>query len=148
MENLRLGAGNAVITGAATSMHSPTCKKKRGCADYNHLSPGTGLSTALKFAEHGCDQVYLGDNTLETLEDCRNTIQKQYPSVKVHIQEFDRSEEEAVDKFFSKVTATLKRIDFAVNVVSQAQEPELPTEHSIPGFDRNFRVYQRGVCVT
>lgn len=105
----------------------------------------TASSIALAFAEHGCEQIYLGDNTLGALEASRNAIKKRYPSVQVHIQAFDRSNEDSVDQFILKTAECLKRIDYAVNVVSQAQESDLPREHSVEGFDRNYHIYQRGV---
>lgn len=110
-----------------------------------HVLLETGSSVALAFAEHGCEQIYLGDSTLEGLEASRSAIMKRYPSVQVDVQAFDRSDEDSVDNFMSKAAEVLKRIDYAVNVASQAQESDLPKEHSVEGFDRNFRIYQRGV---
>ena len=113
----------------------------------HHHPLGSGSSIALAFAEHGCQQIYLGDSSLDGLQACRNTIGKLCPSAQVHIQEFDRSSEKSVSQFFSAVGNTLGRIDFAVNVVSQAQERTVPIGHDVDGFDRSFHVYQRGVCV-
>lgn len=148
MENLRLRTGAAVITGALTGTPSfqflDSCSKTRINTDPIHILE-TASSIALAFAEHGCEQIYLGDSSLGGLEASRNAIKKRYPSVQVQIQAFDRSNEESVDEFISNAADYLKRIDYAVNVVSQAQESDLPKEHSIEGFDRNFHIYQRGV---
>lgn len=108
-------------------------------------SSDSGLAVALAFAERGCEQIYLGDSSLDGLRASSDAIRKLYPSVQVHIDEFDRANEEAVDKFFSKVKETFKRIDFAVNIISQGQETDVPTGLSVDGFDRNYQIYQRGV---
>ena len=111
------------------------------------VASGTGSSVALAFAKCGCQQIYLGDTTSDELQACRDSISKLYPSTQVHVQEFDRSNEESVDQFFKKACETLQRIDFAVNVVSQAQDSDVPTGLSIDGFDRNYHIYQRGVYI-
>lgn len=110
---------------------------------------GTGTSIALAFAEHGCGRIFLADtSSAEGLRTCRDTIKRRYPSVQVHIKEFDGSSEETVDRLFSEVVEALERIDFAVNVVSQGRDGEasVPTGLSVEGYDRNFQVYQRAVC--
>lgn len=94
--------------------------------------------------------MYLGDGSSEGLQAIRDHMRKSHPATQVHIGTLDTSSEEAVDEFFSKVTTTLGRIDFAVNVCSQAQvqASAVPVGHDVDGFDRNYRVYQRGVCTT
>lgn len=105
---------------------------------------GAGSAIAVSFARNGCLSLYLGDSTWDGLLATRNAVREAVPSAHVYLEEFQQSSEEEVDSFFAKVATTLPRIDFAVNVVSQPQEPS--SNLSVPTFDRNFHVYQRGVC--
>jgi NAD(P)-dependent dehydrogenase (short-subunit alcohol dehydrogenase family) len=66
----------------------------------------------------------------------------------VYIAEFDRIDEVSVNQFFSRVKETVGQVDFAVNIHSQAHEPELPVGHDIDAYDQNFKTYQRGVCIS
>jgi hypothetical protein len=84
---------------------------------------------------------------LEKLHACREEIVTQYPSAEVLVQAFDRSSEDEVDQFFATVTQSITRIHSAVNVVSQAQGPQVPTGLSIEEYDRSFSIYQKGVRI-
>jgi NAD(P)-dependent dehydrogenase (short-subunit alcohol dehydrogenase family) len=109
--------------------------------------PGSGRAIALAFARHGCSMIVLGDESLDALEACQHAVAGSHPSTEVHVYTLDRSSEGSVDKFFQKVTEISTRVDYAVNVISQAQKGNVPLGHDIEGYDRHFDIFQRGVCL-
>jgi NAD(P)-dependent dehydrogenase (short-subunit alcohol dehydrogenase family) len=82
---------------------------------------------------------------LDDVQAVREDIEKQYPSTSVHVYAFDRSSEVSVNSFIQEVANTTGRIDFAINVVSQPQPSTMPIGHDIEQFDKDFKLYQRGV---
>ena len=97
------------------------------------------------FARYGCEQIFLGDSTLQRLEECRRAITSQYSSVCIHVRVFDGSREGAVDEFFVAVMQSLGRVDFFVNVISEAREQHKATGLSIVEYDRCYSIHQKGV---
>jgi NAD(P)-dependent dehydrogenase (short-subunit alcohol dehydrogenase family) len=82
------------------------------------------------------------------LEKTRALVVSRHPSVQVHLKAFDRSSEDGVENFFAAVVESLGRIDFAVNVVSQAQDMATVTGLSVEKYERCYLNSQRGVSVT
>ena len=106
-------------------------------------------SIALAFARSGYAQILIADSDLQMLQACHDEVIQRHPSVKVHVEAFDRSSETDVDRFFGTVGQHLKRIDCAVNVVSQTQGSQVDRGlSSIEQYDGDFAVYQRGVGTT
>ncbi|OCT45436.1 hypothetical protein CLCR_06439 [Cladophialophora carrionii] len=97
------------------------------------------------FAQYGCQQIFLGDSQLRNLDECRRKILAAHPSVQVLVKEFDRSDEADVDAFFTAVVQSFTRIDFAVNLVCQDQNPRATVDISAEDYTRSYTVYQRGV---
>ena len=100
-------------------------------------------------ARQGCEQIVLADDSLRDLQACRDKVLVQFPSARVHIEVFDQSSEDDVDRLFAAVLEQFPRIDFAINVVcqmqSQSNQAPQPTALNIAQYDRNFAVYQKGV---
>jgi NAD(P)-dependent dehydrogenase (short-subunit alcohol dehydrogenase family) len=113
-----------------------------------NLGLDVGVATILLFARSGCEHIFIGDSDVARLEKTRALAISQHPSVQVHLKAFDRSSEYGVEKFFAAVADSLGRIDFAVNVVSQAQDTATVTGLSVEKYDRCYLNSQRGVSVT
>ncbi|KAK5061331.1 hypothetical protein LTR84_007873 [Exophiala bonariae] len=115
----------------------------------NTLLRSTGFAIALACANHGCEQIILADGSPGELQSFRDKVLGQYPSADVHVEAFDRSIEDDVDRVFSAIRERFLRIDFAVNVVCQTQartcQDLKPTALDITQYDRNFAIYQRGL---
>lgn len=140
-----LSRGHAVITGAASGRdHYRTLATNR----YHMLILGidTGFAIALVFASSGCESIFLGDLSTEKLQECRDSIEVEYPAVKVYFKALDRSSESDVDAFYEEVTKTVERIDISVDVVStQGQDTSNTRGLSIEKYDQCFSVSQKGV---
>jgi NAD(P)-dependent dehydrogenase (short-subunit alcohol dehydrogenase family) len=100
------------------------------------------------FARSGCEHIFIGASDEAKLEQTRELVVSQHPSVKMPLKAFDRSSEEGVEKFFAAVVESLGRIDFAVNVVSQTLDIAAVTGVSVEKYDKCYSTYQRGVSIT
>lgn len=140
-----LSRGHAVVTGATSSRDR--CRT-HATNRYHMLILGidTGIAIALVFARNGCESIFLGDLSTEKLQECRDSIEMEYPAVKVHFKALDRSSESDVDAFYAEVTKTVERVDFSVDVVStQGQDTSNIRGLSIEKYDQCFSVSQKGV---
>jgi NAD(P)-dependent dehydrogenase (short-subunit alcohol dehydrogenase family) len=100
------------------------------------------------FARSGCEHIFIGDSDEAKLEQTRELVVSRNPSVRIHLKAFDMSSEEGVEKFFAAVVESLGRIDFVVNVVSQAPDVAAVTGLSVEKYDKCYSLYQRGVSIS
>jgi NAD(P)-dependent dehydrogenase (short-subunit alcohol dehydrogenase family) len=78
-------------------------------------SLGIGRATAFALAKHGASGLALSDLNVEALENTRQSIQKQNPTVKVVCYTLDVSDEESVVQVMSRVFKEFGRLTYAIN---------------------------------
>ncbi|CAK7216535.1 hypothetical protein SCUCBS95973_002836 [Sporothrix curviconia] len=119
-----IAVGTALITGAGS---------------------GIGRSIALKFAERGCQKLFLVDINKAGLTETQRLVTDMAPSAKtaVHITNVTVAAE--VEAMVAACVEAFGRIDFAMNNAGIAQGGVRTTETSTAMFDRTIDVNERGV---
>ncbi|KAH3902802.1 probable oxidoreductase [Saccharomycodes ludwigii] len=85
-------------------------------------SAGIGQATALEYcaASNGKVKLVLLARRLEKLQELKNTIIKDYPETKVHIERLDVTETEKIRPFLENLPEDFKDIDILINNAGKA----------------------------
>ncbi|EDO17863.1 hypothetical protein Kpol_1043p53 [Vanderwaltozyma polyspora DSM 70294] len=85
-------------------------------------SSGIGKATALEYldASNGHMKLILVARRLEKLQELKETICKEYPESKVHVEELDISDINRIPEFIAKLPEEFKDIDILINNAGKA----------------------------
>jgi NAD(P)-dependent dehydrogenase (short-subunit alcohol dehydrogenase family) len=72
---------------------------------------GIGRATAHQYAEHGARAVYLCDYSDSHLETHKRELNSLYPTVDIHVRQFDAADEPALTAVIDHAIATYGRLD-------------------------------------
>jgi NAD(P)-dependent dehydrogenase (short-subunit alcohol dehydrogenase family) len=85
---------------------------------------GIGRASAIQFAHEGASHLYLLDFNAEHFEDFAKLLKERYPDVKVHTQECDAADEEAIQGVIQKALDDTGRLDvFFANAARAGAAP-------------------------
>ncbi|OCK80953.1 short chain dehydrogenase [Lepidopterella palustris CBS 459.81] len=117
---------------------------KDGTAAITGAASGIGRATACLFARDGCTRLFLGDLSMDGLEETRRIILKKHPEARVEISHVDISDEELVTNFYNQCISIFGRIDYAANVAGYVHPPG--PAHTIPEseYDKCYNINLRG----
>lgn len=76
---------------------------------------GIGAGIARSFARSFASNIILTGRTLSKLNDCKSSLEAEFPKSKVHVFAVDITDADGVDKVFSTVVSSIAPIDIVVN---------------------------------
>ena len=76
---------------------------------------GIGAGIARSFARASASNIILTGRTLSRLNDCKSSLEAEFPKSRIHVFAVDITDAEGIDKVFSTVIATVAPIDIVVN---------------------------------
>jgi NAD(P)-dependent dehydrogenase (short-subunit alcohol dehydrogenase family) len=92
---------------ARASIANPTLNAPSGA----NSVLGIGRATCHQFAENGAKAIYMCDFDQTNLDIHKREIQSQYPSVDIHVRQFDAANEEAIQDVVNHALTTYGRLD-------------------------------------
>lgn len=95
---------------------------------------GIGRATAHQYAENGARALYLCDFDASNLDKHKREINSAYPSVDVHVRQFDASNEEQVKAVVDDAMKRYKRLDVFFANAGVAGKPSLFTDFNADEF--------------
>lgn len=76
---------------------------------------GIGAGIARSFARSSASHIILTGRTLSRLEDCKASLEAEFPLTKIHVFAVDITDAETVEKVFDTTVSTIAPIDVLVN---------------------------------
>ena len=76
---------------------------------------GIGAGIARSFARSCSSNIILTGRTLARLNDCKSSLEAEFPKSKIHVFAVDITDADAVDKVFSAAISSIAPIDIVVN---------------------------------
>ncbi|KAI9809172.1 MAG: hypothetical protein M1825_002463 [Sarcosagium campestre] len=99
------------IQKVASNSSGPRVKDKVIIVTGANSPLGIGRASAHQFAENGARAIYICDASSDHLETHRRELNSLYPSVDIHVRQFDAASEEAVAAVVADALATYDRLD-------------------------------------
>lgn len=101
---------------------------------------GIGRATAHQYADNGARAIYICDFDASNLEKHKREINSAYPSVDVHVRQFDASNEEHVKQVVDDAMKRYKRLDVFFANAGVAGKPSLFTDFDAAEFMHIMKV--------
>lgn len=109
------------------------------------MRSGIGRATVLCFARDGCDQLILGDLSVEGLQETQKLVLEKYPSTQIEIQRLDVGDENSVEAIYKVAVSKFGRVDFVANVAGYGHPAQPITSLTVDHYQTSFNVNIRGV---
>lgn len=109
------------------------------------INPGIGRGTAHKLAQNGIKNLALLDVNISALENIRDELQAQYPTIQTLVLQTDVSDESSVATAIQKTTEKYGRIDIAINSAGISGNPCPTHELSLGEWKKVIDINQTGV---
>ncbi|KAJ5751055.1 hypothetical protein N7533_008083 [Penicillium manginii] len=117
----------------------------KGTAFITGGGSGIGKSTAVTFAQNGISAVTLVDMNVPLLEQTRDELRAQFPTLEVEILEVNVANEESVESAVRKTVDRFGRVDIGINCAGISGNPTPTAEMSLAEWQKVIDVNQTGV---
>ncbi|CAI7566205.1 unnamed protein product [Penicillium manginii] len=117
----------------------------KGTAFITGGGSGIGKSTAVTFAQNGISAVTLVDMNVPLLEQTRDELRAQFPTLEVEILEVNVANEESVESAVQKTVDRFGRVDIGINCAGISGNPTPTAEMSLAEWQKVIDVNQTGV---
>ncbi|KAJ5988114.1 hypothetical protein N7481_003324 [Penicillium waksmanii] len=117
----------------------------KGTAFITGGGSGIGRSTAIALAQNGISAVTLVDVNVPLLEQTRDALRVQFPTLEVEILEVNVANEESVESAVQKTAERFGRVDIGINCAGISGIPTPTAEMSLVEWQKVIDVNQTGV---